>query len=143
MGSEYEVDLETAKAIRASMQKFLREFPPGTRFYPTIMGETVPVVAVVVTGMSKCPYDERYPCEVELQHETYGGYANYSVETRPDLAEKKIGIVRISEADFPHPAEYIIAKKHIGIPVEKSEDWCITELGHPFEMPKYCSKRRW
>jgi hypothetical protein len=135
MGSEYEVDLETARAIRTNMRHFIDTFPPGTKVHSTVMGEDVPMV---VTGMSKCPHDERLPCEIELQHERYGGYANYSVSAITPIGTATL---TITGADFPHPAEYVIAKQQIGINVVEDKDWCIIPQGEV--VPKYCSKRRW
>ena len=135
MGSEYEVDLETARHIRRALKTFIKNHPPGTQISTFVMGEPV---ETEVTKNSRCPEDEALPCEVELRHKKYGGYANYSVNLR-----EKTGEVVISGADFPYPAEFVIAQKELGIPVAEDRDWCLFEFGETSTRPTYCSKRRW
>lgn len=135
MGSEYEVDADTAKAIRQSLKNFLKAHPQGTTLTTFAMGEHV---ETLVTARSRCPEDEKLPCEIELQHTKYGGYANYSVDMK-----EKAGIVTITGADFPYPAEFIIAQKEMGIHVVEDQDWCLLQFGESSLMPVYCSKRRW
>ena len=143
MGSQYEVDLETAMAIRQRMNHFLKTQPAGSEFTTEVeyhdMRERV---TTVVTAMSRCPDDETKPCEIELRDKKFGGFANISIEIERDPTKfLGRGFMAISGADFPYPAEYIIANKQIGIKVVEDTDWCIIPEGEV--TPKYCSKRRW
>jgi hypothetical protein len=142
MGSQYEVDLETAVAIRQRMQDFLKKHPIGMEFTTPVeyRGESQDITATV-TAMSRCPDDEKKPCEIELREKQYGGFANITLEIDRKSAIQGRGYLAISGADFPYPAEYIIANKEVGIKVVEDTDWCIIPEGEV--VPKHCSKRRW
>jgi len=142
MGSQYEVDLETAVAIRQRMNDFLKTHPPGTEFTTEVeYRDMYEHVTTTVTATSRCPDDESKPCEIELRDKKYGGFANISIEIEPKGVIVGRGFIAISGADFPYPAEFIIAKRQIGINVVEDTDWCIIPEGEV--TPKHCSKRRW
>jgi len=130
MGSIYEVDEKTARAMRKRMQEWLQKNPTGTRFSETFEGEKLDLI---VTGFSKCPKDEKQECHIELKHLQIGGFANFTVDV--DKHE-----IKITGADFPYPAEFFIARKYF-VDIHKDEDWCIVPQGE--YTPKFCSKQRW
>ena len=132
MGSEYKISERVAHSIREKMHSFLKQNPPGTTLTIPVMGESL---TVKVMGTSYCPEDQDRSCEIELMDTRYGGLANIELYKIND--EWKL---KISGADFPYPAEYVIAREKMGIPVREDRDWCL----HPREEHfVYCSKRRW
>lgn len=139
MGSSYEVDLETARAIRKKMQTFVENNPPGAIITEEFQGETLRLR--VTKGGTLCPPDESQTCRIELQHLEYGGYANYEldIEKEPKGFLGR-GSIEITGADFPYPAEFLFANKHF-MRIVEDKDWCIIPEGE--HTPKHCSKRRW
>ena len=139
MGSEYEVDLDTARAIRRKMREFVENNPQGTIITESFEGQTLRLR--VTLSPFFCPPEETKSCQIELQDLEYGGYANFEVniEKEPKGMLGK-GTVEITGADFPYPAEFHFADKHF-MRIVEDKDWCIIPEGE--HTPKHCSKRRW